>query len=65
MSHAPGMRAVWMAISNAVRKANQLNNQPSVVGGLRDPQIVLLSCGLDRLVKGLGQSSLSQPSNSI
>lgn len=35
-----------------IRRMHELINQLPVSSGLRDPYIVLLLCGLDRLVKG-------------
>lgn len=52
-------------MSGPVSSAPELNHQSSITRGLRDSQIVVLSCEAERWVRGSGQDPLSQPSTSV
>lgn len=63
LTGARGEGVYWaLSMSSPTRRPHERNNQSPVPSGFREPQIILLLCGLDHLVKTLGVSSLIQRS---
>lgn len=52
-------------MSGPIQKTYGMNNQSPVPSRLDDPEIILLPCRLDNLVKRSGHSLVNQPSASV